>query len=193
MRKIIPYIAVFIFGAAVSILPCQRYFAKRYFEDVQLDTIITHNIVSYSRLDLKLKTYEIDIPKIASPSMVLFPIEKIDTVYRDKKVYIAMEREYRFTETDEVQIWHSGIDSTIDSLIVFSKTSTVTQYLRPKEKKNSIGFGLEASYYSSVSVPIYFEYERMIRPWFSAYAQVGYDIPTRLWGVGVGAKVFLEW
>ena len=103
---------------------------------IQIDTTIVYDTVKYSTLQLSSNTYQLDIPQKTRPS-ILVPIEKTDTIFKENKVYVAMEREYRYTETKDVQIWHSGVDSTIDSLnvlvqnVVISKTETTTEKLPP--------------------------------------------------------------
>ena len=48
--------------------------------------------------------------------ILAFLDEKIDTIYKDNVMYISYpEGEVTTPKTEDVEIWHSGIDSTIDS------------------------------------------------------------------------------
>lgn len=108
---------------------------------VQIDTTYVYDTVRYSKLQLEGDTYRLDIPRM-NKVPVLIPVEKTDTVIKENKVYVSMEREYRYTETEDVQIWHSGIDSRIDSLNVFRKdmviSQTETTTLRPSPWRYSL-------------------------------------------------------
>ena len=161
-------------------------------DSAQPDTLIVYKTIRYSALELKGKTYTLDVPKIKR-AMVLLPIEKTDTIVKDKKVYIAMEREWRYTETDEVQIWHSGIDSTIDSLNVMRKTEIITETVQEVMKRNYLSFGIEAGYSAIPHIPIYLQYERMLHKNMGVYVRAFYDIPRLSYGVSIGAKVQVGW
>ena len=103
---------------------------------LQVDTTIVYDTVAYSKLQLTTNSSKLDIPQLPRIP-VLIPVEKTDTIVKENKVYVAMEREYFYTETKDAQIWHSGVDSTIDSLnvlvknMIVSKTETVMQKLLP--------------------------------------------------------------
>lgn len=161
-------------------------------DSMQTDTLIVYDTMRYSALELKGKTYTLDIPKI-SGAMVLLPIEKTDTIVKENKVYIAMEREWRYTETDDVQIWHSGIDSTIDSLNVIRRTEYITETVKEPMKRNYLSFGLEAGYSAIPHAPIYLQYERMLHKNASFYVKAFYDLPRLSYSVSIGAKVQVGW
>ena len=160
---------------------------------VQKDTIVRYDTMRYSRLQLETNSHRLDIPKIGIPAMVLYPIDKVDTVYKDKKVYIAMEREYRCTELDGIEIFHSGIDSTIDSLNVVSKTVEIVESYIPRSVRNRVTVGMEASYLNTFLTPIYLEYERMLHKNVGIYARGSFDMLTQSKGISLGVRANLEW
>ena len=125
--------------------------------------------------------------------MVLVPADSTTIIYRDSIRFVTLPRQYFFTETEDAQIWHSGIDSTIDSLNVVRKTQEITKTTQTKPKLNSIGIGMETSYMNALSTPIYLEYERMLHKNLSFYGQVFYDLPSQRYGAGVGLKMQIEW
>ena len=183
-------LAVLFLGIVIGLLCGRNHFGKT--EVMQSDTVYVYETMRYSALELKGKTYTLDIPK-TKRAMVLLPIEKTDTIVKDKKVYIAMEREWRYTETDEVQIWHSGVDSTIDSLNVMRKTEIITEIVQEAMKRNYLSFGIEAGYSAIPHIPIYLQYERMLHKNMGVYVRAFYDIPRLSYGVSVGAKVQVGW
>lgn len=189
---------IFLLGAAAGMcLPflfryCSHDVAEKEAEPA--DTTIRYETKSHSRLELAQKTYDIDVPSIKGIGrFVLYPVDDTDTVVVEKKVYVSMERQHRYTETDDAQIWHSGIDSTIDSLNVFSKTTSVTKSIQPVTKCNALSIGIEPSYLNSLSIPIYLEYGRMLHKNVEIYGQFVYDVQSRQFGMGIGLEASIGW
>ena len=161
----------------------------------QVDTVYSFDTVHHSKLQLASKTYKLEVPEVMKV-FVLIPVEKTDTVIKENKVYVAMEREWRYTETEDVQIWHSGIDSTIDSLNVFrrdvviSKTETITQ---TATNRNTLALGFEMQYNGYASMPIYLEYSYLLHKNLEMFANISYDLPTKQMGVGMGLQIQFGW
>ena len=161
---------------------------------MQNDTIVVHDTLRYSRLDLKDKTYQLTKPNVGKPEMVFIPEYSTDIIYRDSIQYVTLPRQYFFTRTADAEIYHSGIDSKIDSLNVFHKTQTITQTAtQTVTHRNALTLGIEPSYLNTLSIPIYLEYERMLHKNVGIYGQINYDLQTRMFGVGIGAKVSIGW
>lgn len=192
MKKYILLLAIMLSGIVIGWL-CHSCYSHRTEPVVQKDTIVRYDTLHYSRLELKGKTYKIDVPKVGIPAMVLYPIDKVDTVYKDKKVYIAMEREYRCTEMEGIEIFHSGIDSTIDSLNVITKSVEIMERYIPREIKSRLTVGIEAGYLNTVFTPIYLEYERMLHKNVGIYARGSYDLQTHGKGIFLGVRANIEW
>ena len=92
-----------------------------------------------------------------------------------------------------MEIWYSGIDSTIDSLNVVQKTQNIKETQQVKVARNSISLGIEASYLTAPSLPIYLEYGRMFHKNVEMYGQIAYDLQSRQWGVGIGVELKFGW
>ena len=161
----------------------------------RIDTVVVYDTMKYSKLQLTGNTYILDMPKVPRVP-VLIPIENVDTIIKENKVYVSMEREYRYTEMSDVQIWHSGIDSTIDSLnvikknMVISKTETTTQSVT---KRNTLALGAEMQYNGTTSIPIYLEYSHLLHKNVEMFGKVMYDFPSKKIGVGMGIKLQIGW
>lgn len=190
-KEIIIGALLLILGIAIGILCRPNHF--RDATDMAKDTLVIYDTARYSKLELASKSYRLNIPKIESPSLVYIPADSTTIIYRDSIRYVTLPREYFFTSTDDVEIWHSGIDSTIDSLNVVVKTQEITKTAQAKVKKNHIGIGIEAGFLNSPYIPIYLEYERMLHRNASFYARVLYDLPRQSYGVEAGAKVSIGW
>lgn len=172
---------------------CRGYHFRDTTKMFQSDTVTVFDTMRYSRLELVRNTYRLDIPKIDNPRMVLVPADSATIIYRDSVRYVTLPRQYFYTKVEDAEIWHSGIDSTIDSLNVVRKTQEVTKTAQTKPKLNSIGIGVGTTYMTALSTPIYIEYERMLKPWLSVYGQIAYDLPWQKYGVGIGLKAQIEW
>ena len=194
-KDIIIGVLLIVLGFVVGLL-CRPDHIRDTTTTTQADTVVRYEKVKYTPLELKGKTIQLDVPKISALSMVYLPYDSTMVVYRDSVRYISLPRQYYYTSTEDAEIWHSGIDSTIDSLNVvaknttISKTETVTQLVR---HTNHLRLGIEANYYSTPFIPIYLEYERMLHKNVGISARFFYDLPTRLYGVGVGVNAQIGW
>ena len=159
----------------------------------QNDTIIVHDTIPHSKIELAQNTIKLDIPNTGARELVFIKEDSTTIIYRDSVRYVTYPREYFYTNTGDAEIWHSGIDSTIDSLNIVRKTEVITKTIQPATKRNTLGIGIETSYFAVASIMPFVEYEYSPKPWVSIYGQVGYDLPTQLWGFGMGAKFSIGW
>ena len=195
MKDIIIGVLLIVLGFVVGLL-CRPKLFRDTTTTAQNDTVVRYEKIKYTPLELKDKTIQLDVPKISALSMVYLPYDSTMVVYRDSVRYISLPRQYYYTSTEDAEIWHSGIDSTIDSLnvvaknVILSKTETATKLVR---HSNHLRLGVEASYCSTLSLPIYLEYEKMLHKNVGLRAGFFYDLPTRLYGLRVGANVQIGW
>ena len=101
-------------------------------ETMQRDTVTVYDTMRYSRIELGRNTYTLKIPKVDAPNLAFLDVEKVDTIYKDNVMYLTYPRENYYTKANDVEIWHSGIDSTIDSLNVVRKTQNITETILHK-------------------------------------------------------------
>lgn len=193
MRKYVIYLVVFLIGAAAGMWLCRSYHFRDVTKMFQNDTIVRFDTIRYSKLELIGKNYNLDIPKIGSPELVYIPTHSLDTIYRDNIKYVTLPRQYFHTTTPDAEIWHSGVDSRIDSLVVFRKTEKVTQSVVPKTKRHGLGVGIEANYAESFRMPVQLEYSYNVKPWLAVYGYVEYELLTRRAGAGIGTKLTVSW
>ena len=192
MQKVFAYIGILVVGVVIGCL-LPLYHFRDEVKMIQRDTIVRYDTMRYSRLELDANSLALEIPKIDVPAMAFLDVEKIDTIYKDNVMYVTYPRESYYTRTADAEIWHSGIDSTIDSLNVYQKTQSITETVKKKDKINFLSLGVEASYAHTLSIPIYLQYERMLHRNASFYARVLYDLPSQSWGAGVGARLRIGW
>lgn len=158
-------------------------------EKVQRDTTYIYEKVPYSRLDLGKMSVQITVPEVDVPKMVFIREDSTTIIYRDSVRYVTLPREYYYTSTNDVEIWHSGIDSTIDSLNIVRKSANITNTYKPKEKKNRLAFGIECGWCQTFSVPLYLQYERKVHRNVIVYGGVFRDVVREENGVRFGANV----
>lgn len=186
-RSIIIGAVLLVIGIVIGWL-CRQSFIRP--ETItQRDTLVRVDTVTYSRLELEANRICLEIPDIRMRRYVFIETERLDTVYRDNIQYVKMPREYYYTRVKDAEVWHSGIDSTIDSLNVVVKTAEITKNTISVQPKNSIGIGIEPSYMNTFSIPIYLEYGRMLHKNVEIYGQIAYDLPSKSFGVGAGLKI----
>lgn len=191
MKKILPFVIILIVGIVIGWL-CRQSFIRPQ-TIIQRDTLVRVDTVSYSRLELETNRICLEIPDIRMRRYVFIETERLDTVYRDNIQYVKMPREYYYTRVKDAEVWHSGIDSTIDSLNVVVKTAEITKNTISSQPKNSIGIGIEPSYLNTLSIPIYLEYGRMLHKNVEIYGQIAYDLPSKTFGAGIGIKAGIQW
>jgi hypothetical protein len=192
MQKIFAYIGVMIVGVVIGCLLPDYHFRDEV-KMLQRDTIVRFDTIRYSRLELVTNSNALKIPKIDVPKLAFLDVEKVDTIYKDNVMYLTYPRESYYTKAKDVEIWYSGIDSTIDSLNVVQKTQNIKETQQVKVARNSISLGIEASYLNTPSLPIYLEYGRMFHKNVEMYGQIAYDLQSRQWGVGIGVELKFGW
>ena len=193
MKKYIPYIFILILGIVIGAL-CRGYYARDKVT-TQRDTVTVYKTRYYSRLELKDKTIRLEVPKIDVRQRVFVPADSVTIVYRDSVRYVTLSRQNYYTKTGEAQIWHSGVDSTIDSLSLLFPTTTIaqTEKVARRPKKHAIGIGIEANYSTTFNMPVQLEYTYNIKPWLSVYGYAEYELFRKQFGVGAGTQMTIEW
>jgi hypothetical protein len=143
-KDIIIAVLILVLGFVLGLI-CRPEHFRDVTKMIQTDTVVRYEKVKYTPLELKGKTIQLDVPKISALSMVYLPYDSTMVVYRDCVRYISLPRQYYYTSTENAEVWHSGIDSTIDSLnvvaknVVISKTETTTQNPSPWRYEVTVG------------------------------------------------------
>jgi hypothetical protein len=193
VKTIIPYIIILVLGIVIGAL-CRGYYVRDE-AITQRDTVTVYKTIQYSRLELQDKTIRLQVPDIHVRPMVFIPADSVSIIYRDSIRYITLPRQNYYTKTDKAQIWHSGVDSTIDSLsLLFPMTSVVqTERVERKPRKHAIGIGIEANYNTTLNMPVQLEYTYNVKPWLSVYGYAEYELFMKQFGIGVGIQLQIEW
>ena len=162
-------IAAFLLG---TLMPRSPKIEEKVITKIIRDTIIHREVVS--------------VPVVTKETeRVYIESGKVDTVWVNDTVYISLPRQHYFAETDGVKIWHSGIDSRIDSIMNFRETKTIQAN---PWKRHSISLSGEVGFNMLGAGA---EYEYSVFKWFSVSANAGYDFYMKQPYVSASAKIRL--
>lgn len=154
---------------------------------VETRDVVVYRDTSYSRLSLG-DIKKLDVPEVKGvPSVLYIPETEVKIEYRDSIRYVMLNREHKILENPDVKIWYSGVDPTIDSIAV--RTRTVVQ--KEPWKRHSIGLEGESGYYGDFGLMAGAVYEYDIFRWLSVSAKAGYDFHIEKPYVAFGAEIRL--
>lgn len=173
---------------------CREHHFRGATKMVQRDTIVRFDTIRYSRLELVSNTYKLELPRISRIEFVFVPEDSVSYIYRDSIRYVTLPRQFFYTKTKDAEIWHSGIDSRIDSLNVFRESKLVREVVSQSVTNcHELSIGIEADYSTYLSMPIQIQYSRRVRPWFSVYGYAEYELVRKQFGVGIGTQISVGW
>ena len=167
-------IAVIAIGAFLlgTLMPRSPIVQEKVVTKVERDTIIHTQIKS-----VPVHTEHRDTTYIY--------VNSSDTVWVKDTMWLGLPRQHYFAETDDVKIWHSGVDSRIDSLVNFRETKTI---LPEPWKRHSVGVSADVGF-NLLGVGAEYEYSPF--KWFSINASAGYDFYMKQPYAMAGAKITL--
>lgn len=155
-----------------TLMPRGAKIEEKVITEIVRDTIIHTKIESVPVIKTQSKTEYVYL-------------SKVDTVWVNDTVYMRLPRQHYFAETDDVKIWHSGIDSRIDSIMNFRETKTIQAN---PWKRHSISLSGEVGFNMLGAGA---EYEYSVFKWFSVSANAGYDFYMKQPYVSASAKIRL--
>ena len=179
MKKYIPHIVILIVGIVIGAL-CREHHFRNIVDSPQRDTIFVRDTNRYAKEDIDTKGISKEKPDtvyVPVPYAVYKEVQSNpDTIYVETPVYIPIPRQYYFSKVKDVEIYHSGIESRIDSLHYISTTANVYNTIIPKEKKHSLtiygGFGYKDRF---VTAPCGAKYLYHPVTWFGVGGKYEYD------------------
>ena len=115
-----------------------------------------------------------------------------DSIVRNDTVYLPLPKEVKIYAEKDYYAEVSGYEPSLDYLEVYPTTQFIKE-TQTVTRCNALTLGIEPSYLNAFSIPIYLEYERMLHKNVGIYGQLQYDLQTRLFGFGLGAKISVGW
>lgn len=181
MKKILPYIIVIVLGIVIGWL-CRGCFHADKTPIVQRDTLVYRD------------TIREDNPILIKESVIDTMLVVLrDTIRLRDTLFVSLPLEKKIYGNSEYYAEVSGYRPNLDYIEVFPKTKIITERIVERRKMNSLSAGVELGYMSALSIPIYLEYERLLQKNVGIYGQMLYDLNARQFGIGLGAKVSIEW
>lgn len=152
---------------------------------IEREEVVVYRDTSYSRLSMgTIKA--LDIPEVKGvPVVVYVPEIEVRTVVKDSVRYVVLDREHKIMENPDVKIWYSGVDPTIDSIAV--RTRTVVQ--KEPWKRHSLYLGAQTGYYSDFRLSVGAMYQYDVFKWLSVDFGAGYDLYLKQPYAVAGLKV----
>lgn len=112
-----------------------------------------------------------------------------DTLY----LYVEMQRQRYHASTDDVEVWYSGIDASIDSLQNIRRTQTIVNTYKAQVKKNLFSLYGEAGYSNGPSAVAGVKYLYYPRPWIGIGGKAERDFMMDVNEVMLTAEIDIRW
>lgn len=162
-------------------------------DTVRKDTVFLHDTVRYTRWELASQTMQLTAPKVSVPEFVFIPEEKTIVVYRDSISYVMAPRSYYYTRTHDAEIWHSGVDSRIDSLAVIRSGAMVTGVVSDKPLRHSLTAYGEVGYMEGISMKAGMRYLYHPQKWMGMGFSVERDFALKQTGIYGNLELTIGW
>ena len=183
MKKYLPYFFILLVGFVIGILCRPNHI--REVVSTQIDTLVVR--------DTLIEEKPIMVEKAVKDSVL---VAVHDTTRIKDSVFVAIPIEKKTYKGEDYLAEISGYKASLERIevypknVVISKTETTTQSVT---KCNTLSLGFEIQYNGTTSIPIYLEYSHLLHKNASFYARAYYDVPTMIYGFGLGAKVSIGW
>lgn len=183
MKKIYLYIILLVLGAVIGMLLCRQCSHDVPETIIQRDTLV--------RIDTVKELYPVSIREEIVDSIL---VVVRDTIRVKDTLYMDLPLEKRSYKRDDFYAEVTGYDPRLTYIEVYPKTVYINESVgQSVTSRNTLSFGIEPSYLNTVSIPIYLEYGRMLHKNVEIYGQIAYDLPSKTFGAGIGAKVSVGW
>lgn len=116
------------------------------------------------------------------PQYFFVPSDSVKVVYKESEVQYMLPKHNYKSSVEGIDIYHSGVFSSIDSLRV--------SYKKEIKSPHTLELSLGLSYCQELSMPLSLEYSYKMNERFVIGGGVGYDIITK--NLFIGAKFGLE-
>lgn len=187
MKRYLTYVIVLAVGIIAGMWGCRTYYVQREM-DVQRDTIFVHDTIEYTKEVLAERT-----KVVHRKDTEYVYIRLTDTIYRDSVRFVTLPRQYYRTKVEEAEIWHSGVESRIDSLRIFSTIANITETKYAKAKKHSITLYGSVGWMDRLRLPVGGKYLYHPFPWLAVGGKVEHDFAQSITGVYATTEINFGW
>jgi hypothetical protein len=192
MKKYIPHTIAFAAGALIASLVFLLIYANKKIDQNGV-LVKTETITKIDTIVVEKEKIITEVVTKEGPTEYIYVDVPRDVVIRDTVfIRIPLKKEHYHSVADEVEIWHSGVASSIDRVVNYRRTEVVTNVYRA-DNRNELSFGLSLDYSDAFRLPFQLSYEYDVVPWLSVGAYAEYEPLQRTFGGGVQANAKIEW
>ena len=201
-KTIIQHLVTFLIGAGAAMCLCLTCNPIKIDKGkgvlVQSDTTEKIVYVTYGGLDLKRQTRQLDLSKFDNFKIswwCYIPKDSVRIEYRDsgKIEYVVLPRKAYHTQMSDIDIYHSGVDSSIDSVAFRYNQQTITEQWMKKPWKHEVSIFASAGYGKQVRVPVGIEYTYYPKRWIGVGGKVEHDLISGCTGVYAKTNIRIGW
>lgn len=195
MKDWLKHLVTFFIGIGVGIFLCLFNPIVVEKKDTLIDSDTTQReiVKYYTPLELAKNTIKLDVPKVNTRDLIFIEESSLDTIYQDNVRYVTLQRENYYTKQDDIEIWHSGVSSRIDSLRYTMRETTITDTYKKRDWKHEISIYASAGYCGVPRLPIGAEYTYYPKKWVGFGGKIERDILHKTTGIYATARFRLGW
>lgn len=195
MKRFIYFLVTFLVGIGAGMLLClfnPMSIGKR---DVLTDSDTTQKVIVkyYTPLELAKNTIKLDVPKVGTKEYVYVQSDSTTIIYRDSIAFVTLPRENYYTKQDDIEIWHSGVSSRIDSLRYTMRETTITDTYKRRDWKHEISLSASIGYHNMLMLPIELKYLYCPKRWIGIGGKLEHDFIHKTTGIFATASFRFGW
>lgn len=195
MKRFIYFLVTFLVGIGAGMLLClfnPMSIGKR---DVLIDSDTTQKVIVkyYTPLELAKNTIKLDVPKVSTKEYIYVQSDSTTIIYRDSIAFVTLPRENYYTKQDDIEIWHSGVSSRIDSLRYAMRETTITDTYKRRDWKHEISLSASIGYHNMLMLPIELKYLYCPKRWIGIGGKLEYEPLHKTTGIFATASFRFGW
>ena len=188
------HLVTFLVGIGAGMLLClfnPMSIGKR---DVLIDSDTTQKVIVkyYTPLELAKNTIKLDVPKVSTKEYVYVQADST-IIYRDSIAFVTLPRRYYYTSQEDIEIWHSGVDSRIDSLRYKMRETIITDTYKRKDWKHELSLSASVGYHNTIVLPIELKYLYYPKKWIGLGGKAEYDFLHKTTGIYATTNLRFGW
>ena len=182
-------------GLGIGILACVINPTRITNRDTLVGSDTTQKVLVkyYTPLELAKNTIKLDVPKVNTKEYIYVQADSTTIIYRDSIAFVTLPRQRYYTKQDDIEIWHSGIDSQIDSLIYTMRETFITDTYKRQDWKHEISLAANIGYHNTLMLPIELKYLYYPKRWIGVGGKIEYDPLHKTTGIFATANIRFGW
>ena len=195
MKRFIYFLVTFLVGIGAGMLLClfnPMSIGKR---DVLIDSDTTQKVIVkyYTPLELAKNTIKLDVPKVSTKEYIYVQSDSTTIIYRDSIAFVTLPRGNYYTKQDDIEIWHSGVSSRIDSLRYAMRETTITDTYKRRDWKHEISLSASIGYHNMLMLPFELKYLYCPKRWIGIGGKLEYEPLHKTTGIFATASFRFGW